>query len=313
MLQKTHISLLKWYKLCGRKHLPWRNLGFVDGAYGVYVSEIMLQQTQVSSVLGYYEKFMRRFPTLGDLSLADEDEVLVFWAGLGYYSRAKNLLKTAKILKGFLPQTKEELVALPGIGDYTAGAILCFGFGKNVAFFDTNIKRVMIRFFALQNPTQKQLQKVVNDFLNHKDSFNHNQALLDLGALVCTPKNPKCNICPLFDWCGGKNQIELYTQSKKIDYKQVQMHLGIYEDKQGGVAMLRSKKWNNLFSFPEIDPKKQKPFEILSHSRTKYKIEVLLYWLKEQPLNTTIIQRGREKNFPMTSLSLKILKKIKFL
>ncbi len=303
---------MKWYDLCGRKHLPWRNLGFIDGAYGVYISEIMLQQTQVSSVLSYYERFMHRFPTLKDLSLADEDEVLIFWAGLGYYSRAKNLLKTAKILKDFLPQTKEELKALPGIGDYTAGAILCFGFGKNVAFFDTNIKRVLMRFFALQSPTKKQLQEVADRFLNTKDSFNHNQALLDLGALICLPLNPRCNICPLFDDCKGKNQIKLYTQSKKIIYEQVQMHLGIYEDSQA-IAMLRSKKWNNLFSFPEVDLKVQSCFETLKHSRTKYKIEVLLYKLNQQPPHTQMIQKDKIRDFPMTSLSLKILKKLKLL
>lgn len=306
MFEKQHKALLQWYDVCGRKHLPWRNLGFVNGSYGVYISEIMLQQTQVSSVLGYYERFLQRFPTLHSLSLASEDEVLVLWAGLGYYSRAKNLLKTAKILKEALPNTKEALLKLPGIGEYTAGAILCFGFGQSVAFFDTNIKRFLMRFFALQNPKEKQLQEFAQKFLNTKDSFNHNQALLDLGALVCIASNPRCNICPLYDFCQGKNDISKYTLKKQISYEQIQMHLGIFEQ-NGRVAMLRDEKWNHLFSFPEISPKDRQAFATLKHTRTKYKIQVLLYHLSAQPTDTQMIERDSEK-YPMSSLSLKVLK-----
>lgn len=308
MFEKQHKALLRWYDVCGRKHLPWRNLGFVNGSYGVYVSEIMLQQTQVKSVLSYYEHFLQRFPTLHSLSLASEDEVLVLWSGLGYYSRAKNLLKTAKILKEALPNTKEALLKLPGIGEYTAGAILCFGFGQNIAFFDTNIKRFLMRFFALENPTPKQLQKYAQDFLNTNNSFNHNQALLDLGALVCVASKPRCNICPLLNYCRGKDNISKYTSKKQRKYEAVQLHLGVYEQ-NGCVAMKRDKKWNHLYSFPEISLKDTKPFKVLKHTKTKYKIQVLLYLLINQPADTEMIQKNSSIH-PMSSLSVKILKSL---
>ncbi len=178
--------ILEWYEKNGRKELPWRNLKR-DGseAYGVYVSEIMLQQTQVSRVLEtFYFPFLKRFPTLQALNNAQESEVLFLWQGLGYYSRARNMRKCAQIcVKDYganLPANVQSLKQLPGIGSYTAGAIACFGFGESVGFVDSNIKRLFARLFALQNPSQKELESLAQRLLNKSASFNHNQALLDL-------------------------------------------------------------------------------------------------------------------------------------
>lgn len=303
MLKKQHLLLLQWYDVCGRKELPWRNLDLENAGYGVYISEIMLQQTQVVTVLDYYKRFMEKFPTLKDLSYASEDEVLLLWRGLGYYSRAKNLLKTAQITQGVLPRTFEELKALPGIGDYTAGAILCFGFKQAVGFYDTNIKRFLMRFFGLKEAKHKLLLQYANEFLNQDNAFDHNQALLDLGALICTAKNPKCNICPLNLYCKGKNNPLAFTSSKKIEYEALVLNLGIYQDNKC-FAMFRDPKWNMLYSFPEVDSNDGVLLGEIKHTRTRYRIIARIYKLNKRMPNTEMIEDI--KNLPMGSLSLKI-------
>lgn len=160
VLKQIHENILDWYELNGRKDLPWRNLNGENAPYEVYISEIMLQQTQVKTVLDrYYYPFLQKFPTLYSLSIAKIEDVLLLWRGLGYYSRARNLLESARICKTRLPDNINELKKLPGIGEYTAGAIACFGFNQAVSFVDGNIKRVLLRFFALENPKEKELQK----------------------------------------------------------------------------------------------------------------------------------------------------------
>lgn len=302
MHTQAHQSLLQWYAQQGRKDLPWRNLKKHIAPYGVYISEVMLQQTQVTTVLGYFERFLEKFPTFKDLSRGSEDEVLVLWRGLGYYSRAKNLLKSAKQTQGILPDSLEALKALPGIGDYTAGAILCFGFGKKVSFFDTNIKRFLLRFFALDNPTSKNIEESAQRFLNTKDSFNHNQALLDLGALICIAKNPRCNICPMQAFCKGKEKPHLYTQKKSLQYQEKQIFLGIYTE-GNAIAM---QKQNGFYCL--VQCKGHKLLGSFKHSITRYKIQVFVYQLSQKPKDITMIHKSLLPQMPMSGLTLKALK-----
>lgn len=253
-------ALLEWYAVHGRVSLPWRNLKGENAPYGVYVSEIMLQQTQVSRVLGmYYEPFMKTFPTLVDLANAPEELVLKMWEGLGYYSRARNLHKSAKICSelydGRLPKDYSKLLSLPGIGKYSAGAIACFGFGESVGFVDGNIRRVFCRLFALNEPKQSELEDYANLLVDPLQSFEYNQALLDVGALICTPKSPLCGNCPLESLCRGKHSPHCYPAPKPRSLKPLTLHLGIYVDSEGriGVSKSSQKLYHGLYNLPVLD------------------------------------------------------------
>ena len=230
-LPTFHAHIAKWYAKCGRVELPWRNLAR-DGSqsYEVYISEIMLQQTQVSRVLEeFYFPFLRTFPTLTALAESSEQEVLRLWQGLGYYTRARNLRKCAQICVekhgGALPRGVENLQKLPGIGSYSAGAISCFGFGESVGFVDANIRRVFSRLFALANPTHAELQNLATKLLDTNDSFSYNQALLDIGALVCKPK-PLCLVCPIREFCQGSHAPQNYPQ--KVSKPRESLHLALF-------------------------------------------------------------------------------------
>lgn len=199
-------ALLAWYAAHGRD-LPWRRR---DDPYAVWVSEIMLQQTRVETVIPYFEAWMRRFPTLLSLAAADEQDVLNAWEGLGYYSRARNLLKAARIVSaeygGQLPRQAHALRALPGIGRYTAGAIASIAFGAQEPALDANIKRVYARLFAVSLPVgdpdgERVLWEMANKFLPVGQAGAFNQALMDLGAGVCTPRSPRCEACPIHRQC----------------------------------------------------------------------------------------------------------------
>lgn len=302
-MKKIHQSILKWYDKNGRKSLPWRilhekfkihaykedleKLSKIDPAYAVYISEIMLQQTQVKSVLqNYYFQFLAKFPSILDLANSNEDEVLKAWQGLGYYTRARNLYQCALICKqkfnAKLPNDIKELQKLPGIGEYTAGAIACFGFLQNQSFVDANIKRVLSRFYALENPSLRELSQKAKDFLNTNNSFEHNQALLDIGALVCLPKNAKCDICPLNLSCKAKNDYEKYTISKKIKYIEKKLQLLIIQ-KNDQFLLYKSKEklYFNMYNFLEFQNEKNaKYLGEFKHSYTKYQIKVKVYFLK---------------------------------
>ncbi|MDE5592303.1 MAG: A/G-specific adenine glycosylase, partial [Helicobacter sp.] len=250
-----HSKLLRWYEKYGRQTLPWRDRNMPHRAYRVLVSEIMLQQTQVKTILEhYYFPFLQKFPTLRDLAKANEEEVLLQWRGMGYYTRARNLLKCAKICsKDFnanLPDSVELLKTLPGIGSYTAGAVACFGFDRAVSFVDSNIRRILIRLFALYNPTQSLLEREARNILNIQNPFNHNQALIDLGALVCLP-NPKCLLCPLSEFCKGKADLKALNLKKTSKSIKKSLHIGVFE-KDSQIALYKSQErlYYNLYNFP---------------------------------------------------------------
>lgn len=199
--------LRQWYYRYGRD-LPWRR---TTDAYAILVSEVMLQQTQVERVLDYYRRFLERFPTIATLAVASIDDVLVVWQGLGYYRRARHLHQAAKQVmechQGVFPDTFEDVAALPGVGRYTAGAILCFAFGKRAPILDTNVQRVLERVFVRRaavraSVRQKRLWRLAREVLPRgTDAWVINQAMMDLGATVCSARNPRCTQCCLRPIC----------------------------------------------------------------------------------------------------------------
>ena len=216
----------------------------------------MLQQTQVKTVLErYYYPFLKQFPTLAALAKADEPDVLKAWQGLGYYSRARNLHKAAKQCAGILPDDFDALLALPGIGKNTAHAILAFGFAQAVPVMEANLKRVLSRVFALTHPTEQMLWERAWELLDRKNSFDYNQAMMDIGAMVCTKRAPACPACPLNSICEGKSSPLDYPAPKKAKAVPVRKQIiTVYES--GGKYYLtpRTTKFlGGLYGFPECD------------------------------------------------------------
>lgn len=201
-------KVLEWYDR-NRRTFPWRALpGEKPNTYHVWLSEVMLQQTGVVTVIPYFRNFTQKWPTVNDLALASEQDVLSVWAGLGYYSRARNLQRCAQMIVaeygGDVPQTLEELKKLPGIGDYTANAILAIAFDKSANVVDGNVERVMARLTAFDTPFpsgKKAIRTVVESFVPMGRYGDYAQGLMDLGSLICTPKSPKCDVCPVQSLC----------------------------------------------------------------------------------------------------------------
>ena len=201
-------ALLGWYRSC-RADLPWRR---DPEPYHVWLSEIMLQQTQVETVIPYFRRFIRTYPTIADLSAAPLADVLKLWEGLGYYSRARNLHRAARIIiaehGGAIPSDVRDLIKLPGIGRYTAGAISSIAFNKPAAVLDGNVTRIISRLLDLEDDitayaTQKDLWSIATDWLPQNDAGEYNQALMELGQRVCKPRNPLCEACPVRAHCSA--------------------------------------------------------------------------------------------------------------
>lgn len=195
-------GLLRWFDR-HKRDLPWRCEP--RDPYHVWLSEVMLQQTQVATVIPYFERWVRRFPTIADLAAAPLDEVLKLWEGLGYYARARNLHAAAQIIMrdygGQLPRTVDELMALPGIGRYTAGAIASLAFGARAPVLDGNVRRVLSRAFGLRRPAEAELWALAESLLPRRRAGMFNEALMELGATICAPRAPRCSACPLRAMC----------------------------------------------------------------------------------------------------------------
>lgn len=257
--------VLDWFDQYGRKHLPWQKK---INPYRVWVSEIMLQQTQVSTVIPYFERFMEHFPTVQALAAAPVDDVLHLWTGLGYYARARNLHKCAltvvKEHNGRFPGTVEGLSALPGIGRSTAGAIVSIAKKKRAAILDGNVKRVLARYHAVDGWPGK--TEVLNQLWDYAEAYtpearcNHyTQAMMDLGATLCSRSKPACELCPLKDGCtaraqGNPQDYPGKKPKKILPVKSVQLLM--LRNPQGNILLQQRPPqgiWGGLWSFPELD------------------------------------------------------------
>ncbi len=305
--QTSHKNLLSWYDKHGRHQLPWRN---TDDLYHIYLSEIMLQQTQVNRVRDeYYPQFLQRFSTLKSLGESPLDDVLSMWSGLGYYRRAKNLHKTAQLTQGILPTTLKELKKLPGIGQYTASAICSFGLHQAVTVVDTNISRVIKRYFALLDVSEKVVSEYAKGFLNTHNPRDHNLALMDLGSLVCVPKNPKCDECPLFDSCQGKDEAQLYTKTKKKEYISMELFFGVCI-KDGKIALHLSddNMYKDMLVLPKVEPLEENLLGSFKHAYTKYRLDVHIYSIDELDGEFVWLCAEEFENAPISSLTRKAQK-----
>ena len=248
-------NLLSWYKKNKRK-LPWRktNKYNVPNAYYVFVSEYMLQQTTVSTVKNRFKDFILKWPSLDDLAKISESKILNFWAGLGYYSRARNLLKSAKIIKkkykGNIPSNYNDLIKLPGIGDYTAKAILGIAYNQRVMPLDANIERILARLYGLELPLIKiknELKKKSNSFISKNFSSELIQAFMDYGSIICIPRNPNCKICLIKNRCVSykknlQNIIPIKRKYKLAKKKKYSRAYIIYNEKNEILIRKRSSK-----------------------------------------------------------------------
>ena len=304
MTQQFSSRILQWFDRYGRKDLPWQQN---PTPYRVWISEIMLQQTQVSTVIPYYQRFMSVFPHVQALASAELDQVLALWSGLGYYARARNLYQAAQIIvqqhAGEFPQTLEQAMALPGIGKSTAGAILSLASEQHHSILDGNVKRVLSRFYTVEGwPGHT---KVSNRLWHYAEQLtpkhrvaHYNQAMMDLGATVCVRSRPHCTACPLQAQCKAAlfNRQAEFPQAKPKQEKPVkQVVMLMLVDKQGCILLQRRPPagiWGGLLSFPEIGPEqdlkdwcRQQGLAVLQHldwpvrrhSFSDYHLEM---WLK---------------------------------
>ncbi|PUA28329.1 MAG: A/G-specific adenine glycosylase [Cellvibrio sp. 79] len=256
--------VLKWFDKHGRKHLPWQQ---DINAYHVWLSEIMLQQTQVTTVIPYFERFIARFPTVKSLAAAPIDEVLHLWTGLGYYARARNLHKCAQMVVknygGEFPATVDELAELPGIGRSTAGAIASIAYQKRAAILDGNVKRVLARYHAVegwpgQSDVVNRLWEIAEEYTPKGRANHYTQAMMDMGATLCTRSKPKCEICPLCEGCiayaqGNPQDYPGKKSKKALPEKAVQL---LMLRNPAGDLLLQQRPaqgiWGGLWSFPEL-------------------------------------------------------------
>ncbi|MEA3372600.1 MAG: A/G-specific adenine glycosylase [Campylobacterota bacterium] len=253
MFTKAHIFLYQWYKKHGRHSLPWRN---TDDPYHIWISEIMLQQTQVKTVLErFYFPFLETFPALQDLADADLDDVLKKWEGLGYYTRARNLHKAARRAAPLLPQTVQELEALPGIGRSTAHAIAVFAYHTPVPIMDANVKRILYRIFGIRKTTDKALWEYAYELFDREHPYDYNQAMMDLGAMICSARSPQCTLCPFESICLGKNDPLAYPEKKQRKAVPIRQKKIIIHHQNGRYAMQqrRSRFLHGLWGFSEYE------------------------------------------------------------
>jgi A/G-specific adenine glycosylase len=259
-------SLIKWYE-ANKRELPWRD---ISDPYRIWISEIILQQTSVNQGLSYYLRFIERFPDVKALAIANEDEVLKYWQGLGYYSRARNLHKTAQIIaekhKGKFPNSYTDIVLLKGIGAYTAAAVCSFAYNQAYAVVDGNVYRVLSRLFAIETPidsnkAKKEFSELATNMLDKSKPGIHNQAIMEFGALQCIPVQPDCNACPFQKTCKAYkldlvDKLPIKASKTKVrerffNYFLIQYQTKIYIQK-------RTEKdiWQNLYELPLIESNK---------------------------------------------------------
>lgn len=257
-------NIIDWYER-NKRPLPWRE---DTEPYKVWLSEIILQQTRVEQGTPYFEKFIDHYPNVHDLAEASEDKVLKLWQGLGYYSRARNLHTTAKYISqkrgGIFPDNYDELLQLKGVGSYTAAAIASISFNQPISVVDGNVLRVYSRIFNDESPineerTKKNVFQKLNSIIPPENPASFNQGMMELGSLICTPNNPKCNECPVQFFCKayiGGTQLELPKKSKKQKVTSLNMDFFHFMDSKNQCFITqRTSKgiWARLFEFPNLE------------------------------------------------------------
>lgn len=269
--REFHRALHRWYQKHGRHDLPWRN---TPDPYAIYVSEVMLQQTQVETVrTRFYPQFLQRFPSLKALARADAEEVLAAWQGLGYYSRARHLHQAAQQCKAVLPKTVEGLMGLPGIGRNTAHAIAAFAYREPLAVMEANVKRILCRIFAIKTPSEKELWEKAALLLNAADPFDYNQAMMDLGAMICTVADPQCASCPAAGICQGKKTPDAFPEKKRKKAVPVRhRHIIVKLDADGKIeATPRSSRFlHGMYHFTEEEQRPEPPATHIGSIEQKY-------------------------------------------
>jgi A/G-specific adenine glycosylase len=278
--------LLAWYDQNGRKDLPWQH---ERTPYRVWLSEVMLQQTQVVTVIPYFQRFIETFPDICSLAQAPVDDVMKLWAGLGYYARARNLHRCAQIIceqyQGQFPDDIESIQALPGIGRSTAGAILAQAFGRRGVILDGNVKRVLGRYRAIagwpgHTSVSQQLWAIAEEYTPHDRTSDYTQAIMDLGTLVCTRRSPRCNECPVQQTCiaFADGNIDAYPGRKSKKNKPLrQIKVAVCHRSRESVLLLKRPPagiWGGLWSLPQCDH--SMPIESFVHTALQYKTGEML-------------------------------------
>lgn len=252
-------KLIGWYAE-NKRDLPWRDS---QDPYIIWISEIILQQTRVAQGYEYFMRFVHRFPNVTALAEAEEDEVMKYWQGLGYYSRARNLHAAARSMKGVFPTTYEGVRALKGVGDYTASAICSFAFGMLCAVVDGNVYRVLSRYFGIDTPIdstegKKLFAALADEMLDKSRPADYNQAIMDFGALQCTPQSPDCLFCPLADGCSAlRNGLVAKVPVKQHKTKTTNRYFNYIYVRMGACTFIQKRTgediWKNLFEFPLVE------------------------------------------------------------
>jgi len=269
-------NLLAWYRT-EKRDLPWRN---TSDPYRIWVSEIIMQQTRIDQGLAYYERFVDKFPSVTILALANEEEILKEWQGLGYYSRARNMHFAAKqivtMFDSQFPNSAEQLNTIKGIGSYTSAAIASIAFNEPIAAIDGNVFRVLTRVFGIDEPIdttkgKKKIQKLANELLDTKHPGDYNQAIMDFGALQCKPRNPECNQCTFKNSCaafGSNNVSQLPVKSKKTKITNRYFNYLVIKNDDSIFVKKRDETdiWKNLYDFPLIETPQSVSFSQLTET-----------------------------------------------
>jgi A/G-specific adenine glycosylase len=346
-LRQFQVHLLDWYRR-EKRSLPWRD---ASDPYAVLVSEVMLQQTQVATVIPYYERFMARFPTVDSLATAPVDDVLRLWQGLGYYSRARNLQRAAQAILerfgGVVPDAVADLLALPGVGRYTAGAVASLGFNRPVPILDGNVTRVLTRLFRVEgNPktgaTHRVLWEIAGALIPDGDARDFNTALMELGSLVCAPSQPQCVDCPVSGVCRARRLNEL-TRFPELPPSTPTLHVtdvAVLVERDGAVLLTERPKdgvWAGLWELPRVRTAEGEsvsdavrrvtesvcgvrvrvgePFGIVRHSVTRYRVRLHGFratweWGDGEPLSCSSVAwvpLNRLGDYPLASPQRKLL------
>lgn len=297
-MHKFPLLIADWYRQNSRS-LPWRQ---TNNPYFIWLSEIIMQQTRIDQGTAYYHKFIKNYPSIIDLANADEQQILNDWQGLGYYSRARNLHHSAILvrdeLNGEFPNTFNDILKLKGIGNYTAAAISSFAFKEQKAVVDGNVYRLLSRVFDIETPIdsskgQKEFQLLADELIPSESPDIHNQAMMEVGSLVCTPKNPNCNECPLIDLCLSRENNSIANRpvkSKKTKVRDRYFHFIIYNNNDSTFIEQRTQKgiWQNMYQFPLIETETSETDSIKNNwiNQSRESVEII-HKLSHQTIHAT--------------------------